>query len=71
MRSRQQAHHYYSVFIDVDMRYFGFNERAASWAFYQAIRSAERMPDARAVDLRRDGENVASVTVNVKTPAIA
>lgn len=68
MISKRQAH-YYSVFIDVEMRYFGFNERQASWQFYKAVQAAKRMPEARVVDLRQDGENVA--TVSVKQAAIA
>ncbi len=72
---RQQAHHYYSVFIaypypaEPELAYFGFNERQASWEFYKAIKAAEHKPGARAVDLRCDGTPVASVDVSVKTMA--
>jgi len=73
---RQQPHHYFSVFIDFErdapeMVWFGYSERIAAWQFYTAIKRAERKPGAYAVDLRQDGQNVASVSVNVKTPAIA
>lgn len=68
---RQQSHHYFSVFIDVpgesEMAWFGYSERAAAWQFLCAIKAAERTPGATAVDLRQDGQPVASV--NVKTVA--
>ncbi len=72
---RQAAHHYFSVFINIpgrpELAWFGYSERAASWAFYKAIKAAERKPGAVAVDLRQDGNELASVPINVKTPAIA
>lgn len=71
---RQQPHHYYSVFIDfsdkpTQMQHFGYSERIAAWQFYKTIKAAERKPGATAVDLRQDGNNVASV--NIKQAAIA
>ena len=70
---RQQAHHYFSVFIDLpgapELAWFGYSERQASWQFYRAIKAASRKPGAYGVDLRQDGENVASV--NIKQAAIA
>lgn len=70
---RQQAHHYYSVFIDLpgapELAWFGYSERIAAWQFYKAIKAAERKPEARAVDLRQDSKTLA--TVNVKQAAIA
>ena len=70
---RQQPHHYYSVFIDRpgsdEMVYFGFSERIASWQFYTAIKRAARTPGATSVDLRQDGQPVASVPIKVEVPA--
>ena len=75
MAAKRQAHHYYSVFIDLpgkpELAWFGYSERIAAWQFYKAVRVAARKPGAYQVDLRQDGQELASVPVNVKTMAIA
>jgi len=63
-----KQHHYFSVWIDfsdgdAEFSYFGFSERQAAWQFYRAIKAAERKPGATAVDLRRDGVELASVPI--------
>lgn len=72
-KRQQAAHHYYSVFYDlhgqVEMAWFGYSARQASWEFYKAIQAAKYKPEARAVDLRRDSVEVASVPIKVEVPA--
>ncbi len=52
-----------------ELAWFGYSERIAAWQFYKAVRVAARKPGAYAVDLRQDGQELASVPI--KTPAIA
>ncbi len=70
---RQAAHHYYSVFIDLPgapkLAWFGYSERVASWQFYKAIVAAAHCPGAYQVDLRQDGQELASVPIKVEVPA--
>jgi len=70
---RQAAHHYFSVFIDLpgapELAWFGYSERIAAWQFYKAVRVAARKPGAYQVDLRQDGQPIASAAIKTGVPA--